>query len=143
VFDVLADGYLVSGWIREHSQMRGLDEAWPSPGANSRHCVRLGPLLLDDTMSILEWDPPRHMVLKMHGRLVGSTVVTLDVELGANGCLAHLSETVLRGPSLLVPERLRKVGLHLQNGERLQRLARLAETRAERTTLPRRPRTRR
>lgn len=98
----------------------------------------LGPIPLHDGTSIIEWDPPRHMVLTIHGRLVGSTVITLDVEVGANGCLAHLSEKVLRGPGLLVPEPLRKVGLHLQNGERLERLARLAETRAERPDLSRR-----
>jgi hypothetical protein len=73
------------------------------------------------------------MSLTIHGRLVGSTIVTLDVEAGANGCLAHLSETVVQGPGLLLPKTLRRAGLHLHNGERLERLARLAETRAERT----------
>lgn len=130
VFSVLADGHLLSGWIHESSRVQGLDQAWPLPGSTSQHASRLGPISLHDGASIIEWDPPRHMVLTIHGRLVGSTVVTLDVELGANGCLAHLSETVVRGPGLLVPETLRKAGLHLQNGERLERLAHLAETRA-------------
>jgi hypothetical protein len=132
VFSVLADGNLLSGWIHESSHVQGLDQAWPLPGSQSRHSSRLGPIPLRDGTSILEWDPPRHMVLTIHGRLVGSTVVTLDVEVGANGCLAHLSETVLRGPGLLLPKTLRRAGLHLHNGERLERLARLAETRAER-----------
>lgn len=132
VFSVLADGHLLSGWIHESSQVRDLDQAWPEIGSSSQHASRLGPIPLHDGASIIEWDPPRHMVLNLYGRLVGSTLVTLDVELGANGCLAHLTETVVRGPGLLVPERLRKAGLHLQNGERLERLAHLAETRAGR-----------
>jgi uncharacterized protein YndB with AHSA1/START domain len=136
VFSVLADGYLLPGWIHEGSRVQGLDQAWPQPGSRSRHSSRVGPIRLHDGISVIEWDPPRHMVLTIDGRLVGSTVVTLDVEIGANGCLAHLSETVVNGPGLLVPTPLRKAGLHLQNGERLQRLARLAETRAQR----RRPR---
>jgi hypothetical protein len=138
VFSVLADGHLLSGWIHESSHVRGIDQEWPQPGSTSQHDSRLGPISLHDGASIIEWDPPRHMVLTIHGRLVGSTLVTLDVELGANGCLAHLTETVVRGPGLLVPERLRKAGLHLQNGERLERLALLAETRAGRAgTRPR------
>jgi hypothetical protein len=131
VFRVLADGTLLSGWIHESSHVEGLDQGWPLPGSTSTHVSRLGPIPLHDGTSIVEWDPPRHMVLVIHGRLVGSTVVTLDVERGANGCLAHLSETVVRGPGLLVPTPLRRVGLHLHNSERLERLARLAETRAE------------
>lgn len=131
VFDVLADGYLLPGWIHEGSSIRCVDQAWPSPGSKSRHSSRVGPIVINDTTSIVEWDPPRRMMLSIRGRLVGA-VVTLDVELGANGCLAHLSETVVQGPALLVPETLRRAGLHLQNGERLHRLARLAETRAGR-----------
>jgi hypothetical protein len=133
VFNVLADGTLLSRWIHESSQVRDLDQAWPQPGSHSQHRSRLGPIPLRDGTSIIEWDPPRHMSLTIHGRLVGSTIVTLDVEAGANGCLAHLSETVVQGPGLLLPKTLRRAGLHLQNGERLERLARLAETRAERT----------
>lgn len=135
VFSVLADGYLLSGWIHESSHVQDLDQGWPLPGSHSQHTSRLGPIPLHDGTYILVWDPPRHMTLTIHGRLVGSTVVTLDVETGANGCLAHLTETVVRGPGLLVPKTLRRAGLHLQNGERLERLARLAETRAERTDL--------
>jgi hypothetical protein len=133
VFSVLADGYLLSGWIHESSHLQELDQGWPLPGSHSSHASRLGPIPLHDGAAILKWDPPRHMTLTLHGRLVGSTVVTLDVEMGANGCLAHLNETVIAGPGLLVPGRLRRAGLHLNNGERLERLARLAETRAERS----------
>jgi hypothetical protein len=140
VFSVLADGYLLPGWIHAGSRMQGLDQAWPQPGSTSQHSSRLGPIPLHDGTAIVEWDPPRHMKLTIHGRLVGSTIVTLDVEVGANGCLAHLTETVVRGPGLLVPETLRRAGLHLQNGERLERLARLAETRAGRHDLTRRAR---
>ena len=131
VFSVLADGTLLSGWIHEGSTVRLIDQAWPQPGSHSRHSSRLGPLALQDGASIIEWDPPRHMTLTISGRLVGSTVITLDVERGANGCLAHLTETVLRGPGLLVPTPIRRAGLHLHNGERLQRLAHLAESLAE------------
>ena len=133
VFKVLADGHLLSGWIHESSRVQKLDQGWPLPGSHSQHASRVGPIPLHDGTSMIEWDPPRRMTLTIHGRLVGSTVVTLDVERGANGCLAHLSETVVQGPGLLVPKALRRVGLHLQNGERLERLARLAETRAERS----------
>lgn len=132
VFSVLADGNLLAGWVHESSHVEDLDPGWPLPGSQSQHASRLGPLSLHDGAAIVEWDPPRHMTLTLHGRLVGTTVVTLDVERGANGCLAHLSETVVTGPGLLLPARLRRAGLHLHNGERLERLARLAETRAER-----------
>ena len=129
---MLADGHLLAGWVHESSQVQELDQCWPLPGSHSQHASRLGPLSLHDGAAIVAWDPPRHMTLSLHGRLVGSTVVTLDVERGANGCLAHLTETVITGPGLLLPSRLRRAGLHLHNGERLERLARLAETRAQR-----------
>ena len=137
VFSVLADGNLLSGWIHESSFVDDIDQAWPLPGSQSTHSSRLGPIPLRDRTSIVEWDPPRHVTLTISGRLVGSTVVTLDVEAGANGCLAHISEVVIHGPGLLVPRTLRRAGLHLNNGERLERLARLAETRAQRTDLGR------
>ena len=69
-------------------------------------------------------------MLTLQRRLLGAALITLDVDLGANGCLAHLREEVLHGPGLLLPDTLRRAGLHLQNGERLERLARLAEERA-------------
>ncbi|KGJ72189.1 polyketide cyclase [Cryobacterium roopkundense] len=130
VFAVLANGWLYPSWVVGASRMRGVDEAWPAPGSALHHSVGVWPLLIDDSTSILEWDPPRHALLKARGWPLGEATVAVDVQQRDNGCVIRLLEVGTAGPARLVPRLITDPALRIRNVETLQRLAYLAEGRA-------------
>jgi Polyketide cyclase / dehydrase and lipid transport len=127
VFAVLADGWLYPTWVVGASRMRGVDDSWPSVGSAIQHSVGVWPVLLNDSTEILEWDPPRHAMLKARGWPAGEAHVTLDVQPRGNGCLVRITEDVVAGPARLVPRIVSGTAIHARNTETLHRLGYLAE----------------
>ena len=136
VFDVLADGWLYPSWVVGASRIRDVEAAWPAVDAKIHHSFGIWPALVDDSTSVLEWDPPRRMVLKARGWPVGSAKVVLDVQATAGGCGITLREDAVEGPGTLLPKPARDVMIHLRNVETLRRLTYLAEGRAGATAPP-------
>ena len=134
VFAVLSDGWLYPVWVVGASRMRDVEDAWPGVDAKIHHSFGVWPLLIDDTTSILEWDPPRHARLKARGWPAGSAHVDLDVVPEASGCTVTIREDAVEGPGVLVPKPVRSVAIHVRNDETLQRLAYLAEGHASSRT---------
>ncbi len=130
VFAVLADGWLYPAWVVGASRIRDVEAAWPAEGAKIHHSFGVWPLLLNDSTSILEWDPPRHAALKARGWPMGSAEVVLDVEATPAGCRMTLREDAIEGPGTLMPKPARDALIHLRNVETLRRLTYLAEGRA-------------
>jgi hypothetical protein len=128
VFDVLADGWLYPAWVVGATRMREVDSAWPRPGSALHHSVGVWPAVLDDATSMLEWDPPRHALMKARGWPIGEAHVAIDVRPRANGCVVRIVEDAIAGPSRLVPKLLRDPMLYLRNRETLRRLSYLAES---------------
>jgi hypothetical protein len=85
------------------------------------------PLLIDDSTSITEWDPPRRARLVARGWPIGEATVTIDVKPRGDGCVVRMAEDAVRGPGLMVPSPIRQVGIHFRNTETLKRLAYIAE----------------
>ncbi len=131
VFAVLANGWLYPTWVVGASRMRAVDTTWPGVGAKIHHSFGVWPLLIDDSTSILEWDPPRHALLKARGWPAGAAHVAIDVRPRDRGCEVTMHEDVVEGPGLLVPKPARGPLLHVRNDEALQRLAYLAQGQAE------------
>lgn len=127
VFGVIANGWLYPSWVVGASRMRDVDAEWPAVGARIHHSFGVWPVLINDTTSILEWDPPRHVKLKARGWPMGSAVVILDAEARDGGCLVTITEDAVEGPGALVPKPIRTAGILPRNAETLQRLAYLAE----------------
>jgi hypothetical protein len=100
VFEVLANGWLYPSWVVGASRMRDVDDAWPLEGSRLFHSFGVWPFLINDSTSVLEWDPPRHMKVRARGWPIGEA---------------------------FIPEPARRVLLHARNVETLQRLAYLAE----------------
>jgi uncharacterized protein YndB with AHSA1/START domain len=134
VFAVLADGWLFPSWVVGASRMREVAETWPQQGSRLHHSFGVWPLLIDDTTEVLEYDPPRHLVLKAKGWPVGEALVDVQVKPHPEGALVRIQEEAVAGPGALVPQRLLDLGLQLRNAETLRRLAYLAEGRAARPT---------
>jgi hypothetical protein len=134
VFRVLADGWLYPSWVVGASRIRSVDESWPSEGARIHHSFGVWPAVIDDSTSMLEWDPPRRAVLKARGwPVMGEAKVIVDVEPRNGGCVVRIEEDAIAGPAMLVPRPIRSAGISYRNRETLQRLAYIAEGKAGRT----------
>lgn len=129
VFAVLADGWLFPSWVVGASRMRDVDDAWPAVGSVLHHSFGVWPALIDDTTTVLEWDPPHRMVMKPAGWPIGEAKVTVRVKPRHDGCVVRLDEEAVAGPGALVPKPLLDVPLHIRNVETLRRLAFIAEGR--------------
>ncbi|MGV3711446.1 SRPBCC family protein [Pseudolysinimonas sp.] len=131
VFTVLADGWVFPTWVVGASRMRDVDEAWPAEGSHLHHSFGVWPVLIDDTSTMLEWDPPRRMVMRPAGWPLGEAQVTIEVKPRGAGCVVRMSEKAVRGPGALVPPPLLDLLLHPRNAETLRRLAFIAEGKAD------------
>jgi hypothetical protein len=134
VFAVMSNGWLYPVWVVGASRMRDVEDAWPAVDAKIHHSFGIWPALIDDTTSILEWDPPRHVKLKARGWPAGSAHVDITVVGENRGCTVTIREDAVEGPGVLVPKLFRDAAIHVRNDETLQRLAYLAEGHAEETT---------
>ena len=130
VFSVLSDGWLYSGWVVGASRIRSVDANWPAVGSRIHHSFGVWPALIDDTTSVLEYDPPHRMVLKARGWPVGSAEVVLEVEATAAGSTVRITEDAVEGPGRVLPKPLRDVLIGVRNVETLKRLEYLAQGRA-------------
>jgi hypothetical protein len=136
VFAVLGDGWLFPSWVVGASRIRDVDLIWPQVGAEIHHSFGVWPFVIDDTTTIVSWDPPRHAEFIARGWPIGEAHVTIDVQNRAGGCFVTLDEYAESGPGVLVPAPLMDGLLHVRNVETLQRLAWLAEGRLRDTVAP-------
>jgi hypothetical protein len=85
--------------------------------------------VINDATSMLEWDPPRHAMLKARAWPIGSAHVSIDVQPRTDGCVVRMTEDVVGGPARLMPTALADLATHLRNRETLRRIAFIAEGR--------------
>lgn len=131
VFDVLADGWLFPSWVVGASRIRDVEPAWPAVDAKIHHSFGVWPVVIDDSTSVIEWDPPRRAEFIARGWPLGEADVSIDVQERSGGCFVRMTEFARSGPGTLVPEPLMTLLLDVRNREALQRLAWLAEGRAD------------
>ncbi len=127
VFAVLANGWLYPTWVVGASRMRDVDLGWPEPDTQLHHSFGVWPVLINDTTTILRWDPPRQVVLEARGWLLGTARIEIVATPHGTGSEVRVSENPNRGPALLIPKRVRDALIVVRNTETLRRLAFLAE----------------
>lgn len=127
VFAVLANGWLYATWVVGATRIRDVEPDWPKTGARIHHSVGVWPLVLDDSTSVLEWDPPRRLRLRARGWPIGEAEVTIEAQPRPEGCVVRITEDATEGPGRMVPLPVRSVLLGVRNTETLRRLAFLAE----------------
>lgn len=127
LFRVLADGWLFPTWVVGATRMRDVDARWPREGATLAHSFGVWPLVINDQTVVLEWDPPRRMVMQPHGWPMGEARVTIEAKPRGVGCVVRLTEKAVKGPGALVPPALLDPVLYVRNVETLRRLAWIAE----------------
>lgn len=131
VFDVLADGWLFTTWVVGASRMRGQDVDFPAVGTQLHHSFGTWPFVIDDVTTVLEWDPPRRMVIQPKGWPIGEARVELVVEEHRRGCRVTIIEEAVAGPGALVPDFVMQPAIWIRNRETLRRLQWVAEGRAQ------------
>jgi hypothetical protein len=127
VFAILADGWSYAAWVVGASRIRDVDPPWPEPGGRIHHSVGAWPVLLDDTTSVLEYEPLRRLRLKLRVWPAGYGEVEFVASEVPTGCLLVMTEHATSGPVALLPDRLADLVLHPRNAETLRRLKLLAE----------------
>lgn len=131
VFAVLADGWLFPTWVVGASRMRDVDDRWPLEGSKLHHSFGVWPAVIDDTTTVLEWDPPRLLVIQPSGWPLGEARVTIEAKPRGSGCVVRMTERAVKGPGALVPHALVDIPLTVRNAETLNRLACIAEGRRD------------
>jgi hypothetical protein len=127
VFAVLSDGWLYPTWVVGAARARKVEGGWPAPGAEIHHSVGLWPLMINDTTSVVECDPPRHLELRGRAWPAGEVDIDITVEPSDHGCAITIREDAVAGPASKVPPAVRAPLFHARNRETLRRLALLAE----------------
>ncbi|BCW50325.1 SRPBCC family protein [Arthrobacter sp. StoSoilB13] len=127
VWNVIADGWLYSGWVVGASRIRAVDDHWPQVGSKLHHSVGAWPLLLNDSTSITAVEPGRSLELLARGWPVGEAKVRITLkDLGGNQCRVSMAEDATRGPGKVVPKVLRDPIITVRNRETLKRLELMA-----------------
>ncbi|MEU4191930.1 SRPBCC family protein [Kribbella sp. NPDC026611] len=129
VFAVLTDGWLYSAWVVGASKIRDVDPPWPEPGGRIHHSVGAWPLLVNDTTSVLDYEPLRRMKLRIRIWPAGHGEVEFRAEEAPDGCRVVMTEQATSGPWSLVPKAVADLMLWPRNRETLSRLKVLAERR--------------
>ena len=129
VWEVLADGWLYQVFVVGASRMRDVDDSWPKPGSNLYHSVGVWPLLIDDTTSVVESEPPTRLRLRARAWPAGEADVVFRLQPRGFETEVIIEEDAASGPARLMPAPLRKPLLTWRNNETLRRLAFLAEGR--------------
>jgi uncharacterized protein YndB with AHSA1/START domain len=133
VFAVLTDAEAYPDWVVGAKQVRAVDKGWPAPGAAFHHSVGAGAAKLDDSTSVVEFDPPRRLVLRGRARPLGTMLIALDLRRVDDDTEITITERAAAGPPswLVGPAAwLMDALIHLRNVESLRRLRRLAEANA-------------
>jgi len=131
VFAVLADGWSYAAWVVGASRIRDVDPDWPLPGSSIHHSVGAWPLLINDTTTVVKYEPSRLLELKVRAWPTGEGTVELEVTEADGVCHVVMRERMTKGPATLLPPQIADPLLHVRNAETLQRLALLAEGRAK------------
>jgi hypothetical protein len=129
VWRVLADGWLYPLFVVGATRMRDVDERWPAVGAELHHSVGVWPLMIDDTTTVIESEPPTLLKLRARAWPGGEAEVTFRLHPQGPETEVTIEEDAVAGPGRLVPKPLRDLPLAWRNVETLRRLAFIAQRR--------------
>ncbi|TCC07770.1 SRPBCC family protein [Kribbella soli] len=129
VFAILTDGWSYGAWVVGASRVRDVDPPWPEPGGKIHHSVGAWPVLINDTTSVLEYEPLSRLRLRVRAWPAGHGEVEFRATTVETGCRLVMFEQATGGPVSLLPAPVQDLFLGARNTETLHRLALLAEHR--------------
>ena len=131
VWSQLADGWIYPVWVVGASHIRDVDPHWPDVGAKLHHKVGPWPFSISDDTEVLESIRPSRLVLRAKAWPAGEATVVISVTPDDAGAVIEMSEEPVRGPGHWLNNPLQEKALKHRNRESLERLATLAEKRAQ------------
>lgn len=129
VFAVLSDPRSYEYWVVGSKDIRGWDPDFPAPGSAFHHTFMIGPVPVKDSTTVLELDPPRHILLRARARPTGIAHVSVDLEPRVGGTHVAISEWPVEGLPARLHNPIQDKLIQMRNVESLRRLKRLAEER--------------
>lgn len=135
VFAVVADGERYADWVVGAKKIRSVDAHWPTPGAELRHKIGVGPIAIKDRSTVQAVEPGRSITLKVRARPAGVARVHIELEPASDGGTEiHMEEKPIEGVAKRVDNPLQRLLLRGRNVEALRRLANIAETEVARSS---------
>ena len=126
VWQVIADGWLYSGWVVGASRIRAVDDTWPQAGSHLHHSVGAWPLVINDSTRVTAAEPEKSLELVARGWPLGEAKVVITLQDQGNQCLVTMAEDAIRGPGKRLPKILRDPMITVRNRETLKRLELMA-----------------
>jgi uncharacterized protein YndB with AHSA1/START domain len=131
VFAVLADPDSYGHWVVGSKEILAAEGNWPTAGATFHHTQGTVGINLKDTTSVVEAQPPHHLVLEVRARPWIVSVVELSLEaVGQGRTRVRMYEHPTGGLARRVWNPVLDRLMHTRNAESLRRLGRLAAERA-------------
>ncbi|MFG1815274.1 SRPBCC family protein [Kribbella sp. NPDC049174] len=127
VFAILTDGWTYAAWVAGASRVRAVEEGFPQPGYSLHHSVGVWPLVIDDSTTVLQYEPLRFLQLRVRAWPTGEGQVEFVATDRGGDCHLVMREQAVKGPAAAVPQSLIDPILRIRNHETLRRLALLAE----------------
>ncbi|UMG91043.1 SRPBCC family protein [Nocardioides sp. TF02-7] len=131
VWSVLADGWLYPLFVVGATRMRDVDDDWPAPGSALHHSVGSWPLVINDSTSVIDSDPPTMLRLRARAWPAGEAEVTFRLLPRGEDTEVVIEEDAASGPAVLLPKPVRAPLLNWRNSETLHRLSYVAEGRTD------------
>lgn len=126
VWNVIADGWLYSGWVVGASRIRDVDALWPAEGAVLHHSVGAWPLLINDKTYVTAANPGKSIELIARGWPLGEAKVVITIEEQRTGCKVTMAEDAIKGPGKAIPKFVLDPLITVRNKETLKRLELMA-----------------
>jgi hypothetical protein len=126
VWNVIADGWLYSGWVVGASRIRDVDALWPAEGAVLHHSVGAWPLLINDKTHVTAANPGKSIELIARGWPLGEAKVVITIEEQRTGCKVTMAEDAIKGPGSAIPKFILDPLITVRNKETLKRLELMA-----------------
>lgn len=125
VFEQLSDGWSYARWVVGTSEVRHVDEDWPSVGSRIHPTIRMGLLESKGVTTIEDATPPWQLTMRAASGPFGTAVVSVRLRPDGRGTRATLIEDPASRLVALNPAV--HVALAVRNTESLRRLRALAE----------------
>lgn len=93
LFDAVTDPETYPRWLVGARKIRAVSPDWPSPNSHFEHTVGFGPIVIADTTSVIDVEPPRMLELLVRARPAVEAVVRFEVEPSPSGCTLRMTET--------------------------------------------------
>lgn len=128
IFAVLSDPASYADWVVGCKEIRFWDPDFPARGSAFHHTFVIGPLPIKDHTTVMDIDPPRHLLLRARARPSGVAHVALDLEPSdGGGTDVTIREWPVEGLAAKLHNPVQAKLIKLRNVETLRRLKRLAE----------------